>query len=394
MNIKSLIEKNIYLYDAAAMMLKFGRNMVVSNLIDDVCKIDSIRNYDEFSYIIKKYKEIYGEQYLFMMTRYGKDSRLYGHLDTLYEYSKRNTETNYRAFSNVEHGTFLPTNGISPEWINFHGNTLLMGTYKSDLIHKINPLKPVFTVGPYIHYASPIYNTEELQGIKKKYGKTLLVFPSHSCEECGVSQDDIKFVDYVMSILAQDFDTVLVCVYWNDVNQHIFKMFQTAGAILVSNGFRGDINFIKRQKTLFMLSDEVCSNSFGTHIGYTIYEKKPFHYYDANTRLEAKTDTVKSELGQINELHSWTRECFEGNVKCELNESQNARYESMWGSREIKTPEELNDIISLGEMILNRSKGFISKFDGIVMDLLHDNSLTNGQLLELKKSLGSTIRIG
>ena len=89
-----------------------------------------------------------------------------------------------------------------------------------------------------------------------------------------------------MNVLAKQYDTVMVSVYWNDVESKLYGMFEKCGAILVSSGFRGDKAFISRLKTLISLSDCVCGNAFGTHIGYAMYLNKPFIYINNDLIFE------------------------------------------------------------------------------------------------------------
>ena len=312
-----------------------------------------------------------------MISSYAADSKMYGHIEAIYKYAGMTTSINYIAFSKVEHGTFVPTNGMNKELINLHCNILLMGSYKSELVHKINPLKPVFTVGPYIYYAEPIYSDDLILKMKSKYGKTLLVFPSHSYEGCGTEQNDIAFVNYVMNVVAKSYDTVIVSVYWNDIEDNVFKLFEDAGAILVSSGFRGDPNFIRRLKTLFLLADGVCGDSFGTHIGYSLFMKKKFSYFDANIQMVNKGGEKTRELEQINELQTWVKKCFLNNSTGYLPNDQYYRYEAMWGGfKAIKSISDMKDIIFIGEEIIRRSRGFTFLFDKTVKEMLFDGSLT------------------
>ncbi len=390
MNIKSIVSKNIYIYEMAAKIGYAKENSYVSSLIKDASNIDSINDYYEFKKIITEYKKSRNDNFVYMVRSYFADSRMYGHLESLYRYAGVSKPINYYAFSMVEHGTFVPTNGIDKNLINLHSNILLMGTYKSKNIHRVNPYKPVFVVGPYIHYAEPIYQYSKIEEFKKSFGKTLLVFPNHTYEGCGSEQNDAAFVDYVMNKIAKDYDTVLVSVYWNDVGENVFNMFEQAGAKLVSSGFRGDANFIRRLKTLFSLADDVCSNSFGTHVGYSIYEGKRFKYFDSNVCLVNRgNDVDNTELKEGDELRKWVKVCFENNETGFLSEEHFSSYESMWGgSKAIKSEKDMKDIITIGETLIERSKGFTGAFDKVVKELMKDGTLSDNQLYLLNNALG------
>ena len=390
MNIKSMVSKNAYLYEMVAKIGYRSENAYVSSLIKDAGSIDSIKDYHDFMRIIVDYKKNKDDHFVYMIRSYFADSRMYGHLEALYRYAKVNKPVNYYAFSMVEHGTFVPTNGIDKKLLDLHSNILLMGSYKSANIHRVNPYKPVFVVGPYIHYAEPVYQKSRIEELKNTFGKTLLVFPNHTYEGCGSEQNDAAFVEYVMKRIAKDYDTVLVSVYWNDVEKNVFHMFEQAGAKLVSSGFRGDVNFIRRLKTLFILADGVCSNSFGTHVGYSIFEGKRFKYFESNVCLiNQGIDVDNSELREGDDLRNWVRLCFENNESGFLPQEQYSRYESMWGGKNaIKSEENMKDILLIGETIIKRSKGFTRTFDKIVRDLLKDGTLGENQLRLLHDALG------
>jgi hypothetical protein len=387
-NMVDLFKKNIYISDVCSVVKRYRHNQIVHNLIRDVKEVDSILEFGDFAEIIRDYKKNTHVGFEFADLRYSGESRLYGHLDMLYKYAGLE-KVNYFAFPKVEHGVNPTIDKMPKNVIDFYSNFLYQGQYKVKQIHGVNRYKPVFSIGPYIHYAESMYSDDICSNLKNKWGKTLVVFPFHNFEKATSFANDTVFVDYVMDVLAKQFDTVIVSVYWNDVDLNLYKQFQSRGAILVSSGFRGDKNFIKRLKTIIGLSDCVCGNAFGTHIGYAMYLKKPFVFID-NNLVFGYTDKTFSEdqkniLNYTNERVKAAFGINSYNNSCNL---QQEIYTYFWGGNNlIKSRDELRSIIFVGEEILLRSHGYISKFDESVKALLNNSDLPAEQLSQLRRSI-------
>ena len=60
--------------------------------------------------------------------------------------------------------------------------------------------KPVIAIGPYIHYAECMLNSEEMNSLKKELGKTLLFFPTHTCCEGGLEYEIHCMIDELLEL--------------------------------------------------------------------------------------------------------------------------------------------------------------------------------------------------
>lgn len=141
-------------------------------------------------------------------------------------------------------------------------------------IQKHNLQISVKALGPYILYADHFYSKEDLNKLKSRLGRVLLVYPQHSIER--VSHDfDIDELLKEIERRAKDFDTVLVSLYWADVARGCAKQYKEAGFRCVTSGRREDPNFLSRQKDLIWLSDMILTNTLGTHMGYAIAMNRP-----------------------------------------------------------------------------------------------------------------------
>ncbi len=134
--------------------------------------------------------------------------------------------------------------------------------------------KQIIPVGPYIQYAHNFKSKEQLSKLKTKFGKILLVFPSHNFPGMEVSYDYEKFMNKI-EMISKDFDTVFVSMVGYDLKLGINKIYERKGYRVVTSGSRSDPNFLYRQRDLIELADMTMSNAIGTHIGYCICLGKP-----------------------------------------------------------------------------------------------------------------------
>lgn len=170
----------------------------------------------------------------------------------------------------VEHGYFFGRYVQDMEKVTFSNRLLTFGDIRKAHIEAVVKNKVVIPIGPYIHYAPDYYNEYQLKKEKDDLGRVLLVFFSHSGTGCSVSFD----VDYIVSKInsvKNDFDTVVVSLFWSDINDEIEKRLNEEGYKIFSAGHRYDYYFLSRLKTMIKLSDMTMSNFVGTHIGYCTY---------------------------------------------------------------------------------------------------------------------------
>lgn len=140
----------------------------------------------------------------------------------------------------------------------------------------------VHVLGPYISYVKSLYSYEKLERMKKKLGRTLLVFPLHSVDDKEYTEYDIdEFIREVDAIKDQYcYDTVMVCMYWRDIHTNTFIPYKKKGWKIVTAGHRLDSNFLRRLRSIILLSDMVVTNGVGTHVGYAVCLNKPVYIMD------------------------------------------------------------------------------------------------------------------
>lgn len=251
----------------------------------------------------------------------------------------------------VEHGYFFGSYVSAQETNSFSKQILTFGDVRKKHIEaKIN--KDAIPIGPYIHYASQYYSDERLAKVKKELGRVLLVFFSHSGTGCSVSFD----LDYIISkieSIRKSFDTVVVSVFWSDINDELVKRLEGQGYKIFSAGNRYDNLFMSRLKTMISLADVTMSNSVSTHIAYCTYLKRP-HWFikqeviekaeskkaEENVRIGVqikKDDVAINERKEIEDAF----EVFSEILKPEQIEVCNKYF----GFDYVKTPEEMKAIL-------------------------------------------------
>ena len=195
--------------------------------------------------------------------------------------------------------------------------------------------KPVIPIGPYIHYAQPLLNAVEIAEIKKKYGKILLFFPSHSCVEGRQLYDVEKMISRLKNICMRGgFETVFVNMYYYDIlHTDYAKYYLEAGFKIVTAGHQLDIYFLSRLKSIIELSDYTVSNSVGTHLGYCIWMNKP-HYIIDDQIINETNERDYKKIGSF--FLTYTEQ---------IQPEQYAVVAKYWGFDSVRTSEELKSIL-------------------------------------------------
>ncbi len=351
--IKDMIKGNIRLYShitaAKAGLLPSEREY--HRFVGMISEIDPIFDIGSFK---KAIAPILTKTTLYAATGYGAETRLYGYYDELLRYADRHRD-GITLIPSFEHG--IRFSSLQPKINVYSLSYACQGRNRTHEIHDTDPWKLVFSIGPYIHYARDIYEKKRYLDIKKKLGKTLLVFPSHTCEGEDKTTNDQNIVNRIMKKYSHRFDSILVCTYWKDISSDIVSRFEAEGAIIVSAGFRGDRNFVRRLKTIIRLADTVVVDDIGTNIGYCIYMGKPVYFEEAGSLL--------LDDAMYTENYRKFKEAF-STKDMSFDDSQLKRqaelYESFWGgSRELLTKEQASLMFMSLESICRKAHFSTSK---------------------------------
>lgn len=213
--------------------------------------------------------------------------------------------------------------------------------------------KDIIPIGPYIHYAKGILDEDDFERLKKKLGRVLLVFPSHSlASEGNISKYDIDEFASEIDRIACGFDTVLISLHYNDI--YLGVRYEEKGYRCVTSGQSNDPSFMRRQRTLIDLADMTMSNSIGTHIGYCIYLNKP-HYifkqkveHSQNKNVQERTKSWRNwDIYREEENEVVSAFC---NYVTEITEEQQEVVNKYWGTEYVRTPDELRSLLTFSRL--------------------------------------------
>lgn len=385
----TMFDFNIYVQNGVSSIRNYARNRKVESIIDAATSIDSIVDFSAFrEYVIKLKRDVIKEGAPFGLGKIASESLFYGHLKSLVNYAGESYDSGSRLLlPNIEHGIAwvqrVPANVLQP----YVHCTVSQGAYRTEAIHAARSWLPHYKVGPYIHYAEPIYSHQTMLSLKKELGRTLLVFPAHTYELSHVDFAKESFVDSVFDKYAGDFDTIMVSAYWHDADDDLFEQFEKRGAKVVSSGMRGDFDFIRRLKTIISLSDKAIGNALGTNIGYCECLGVPFEmFYAESTSIDDVGNSyANEETAELARATSAvTRACSHTGDRTEFSRI----YKSYWGGGEsIKTQEEIHCILDISREVLDLSKGFTAKFPKAVSYVLDQARSGKGRDCAMKQML-------
>jgi len=242
----------------------------------------------------------------------------------------------------LEHGTYYEDNPNSAEQMGYINRSLIKTVYTfSERRKKVleeylkikNLTRNIIPVGPYILGCNNFHSSNELQLLKQKYGKTLVVFPSHSIEYAKSEYDGNTLLEEIQRI-KQNFDSILMCFYWMDIIEKRHELYEKAGFTIVTAGHRSDPNFLPRLKDIIQLSNLTMSNNVGTHVGYSICLNKPHYLFSQTLKYNITTnpfapDGIKNiDSSNINQLFA----SYFGKFSFEITTEQINFIEEYWGA--------------------------------------------------------------
>lgn len=397
-SLKRSISSNIYAYDAALRLRSAKRNHTLRKAFRKVYPIDPFEDFDVFREAVIALK---GSCHRYAdwleLSLPCADSLFYGHLHALAEYAGVPYDGSLRLLMpSVEHGIHWLDEPCPFDAAPHIHNMVSQGAYRHGTIRSSRSI-PHYVVGPYIHYARPSYDAEELSRLKKTMGRTLLVFPSHTYEAGNSSYERRQYTKLLMDRFSENFETILVSCYWNDVDDEVFHIFKSEGARVFSCGLRSDPQFIKRLKSALLLSDCVTGNSLGTHIGYAIALDKPFVFLDGGSPAKlqgpsAFSITPSDERSSMDSLTSDAKALFASSGKAgAISAIQKAFCLPYWGDKsDTKKPEQIAAIFEISQDMLSLSKGNVHRFDKAYQELLITYQNDPGVVAQSKASLLGT----
>ncbi|GAP72137.1 polysaccharide biosynthesis protein [Candidatus Symbiothrix dinenymphae] len=280
----------------------------------------------------------------FVRFHYQLDCNFYGFFQVLQDYAQMPINPKISCEHGFCYSSFVALRHLPAPDLN---KVITFGDYRGDLLKEkgIDSIK----IGPYIHYAKPLLEDVAFIELKKKLGRVLLVFPCHSIVGAIRNYDISLFVNYIESIKSE-FDTVLVCMYWKDINLGRDKFYTDKGYKIVTAGHVYNTNFLPRLKSIIELADMTISNDIGTHIGYCLYLNKP-HYifpqiieFDITVSKEEINSITQEQWQETADFRSKITKLFE-NYSLEITREQKNFIGHLFGFEYIRDPSTVRELI-------------------------------------------------
>jgi hypothetical protein len=271
------------------------------------------------------------------------DTNYYGYSKEIKKYAGIENES---MNSLLEHGLFLGNRILAAEGCKTTRSVITMSQNRVETFKQHGVNKPIIAIGPYIHYAEPLLNEKEFNVLKKELGRVLLVMPAHTARGYVVEYSDQVLFDFIDKI-RMDYDTIMVCLHFRDLlnNPNCASVYEEKGYRVVCAGYITDTSFVRRLKSIIMLSDYVISNTHGSNTGYCLYLGKPQTIVKDESFVKKGytyyTDDEKKERDyQVKEIE----DAF-SSYSLEITSRQREVVDKYWGLSLIKSPKELREEI-------------------------------------------------
>lgn len=159
--------------------------------------------------------------------------------------------------------------------------------------------KPIFAVGTSIYYGESLFSEYDLKIVKEHLGKTLLIYPLHDIENFHYIQDVEIFIDFVKKIKEEhNFDTVLVSMYFVDIERGRHLRFEREGWTILSSGRRENYDFCDIMKTIITMADFAIFQAYTSAIGFCTYLGVPSMIYHQPFLFSEKgKDGLQTDMG-------------------------------------------------------------------------------------------------
>ena len=269
----------------------------------------------------------------------GTSNTTYGIAHHLKRYAE--IDTNIPLNCTLEHGLCFMGTVCQSEVSHHNSRILTISPYREKIIKELTELIPV-VIGPYIAYVENYRPKEYIDEVKKKNGRTLLVMPSHSIQGMNVEYDIKQFIQKIEKVKTE-FDTILVCVYYEDLKKGLWKLYREKGYGIVSAGNTGSPYFLNRLKYIFSISDAVIANGATTGLAYAMHMQKPIRLVRQNIDFDMPCHNNVLELeaeSQVENMHKYF-----GGKEFVLSEKQLEYADYIFGLNRVKSKEEMRKIL-------------------------------------------------
>lgn len=254
----------------------------------------------------------------------------------------------------IEHGTYF-SNQVADIELELDLPSFL--TYSPFRAQALKQYKAyTYAIGPFIHYAEHFLTMKQLEREKKRLGKTILFFPSHSL--IGLNNEyDMEWSYKKIKALSKDFDTIRVCIYWRDVLLGKHKFYLNRGLECVTAGHILDPLFLSRLKSIIYTADLTISNDASSPLSYCIYMNKPHIIFYQRPKMFGKKyfKKVMTEYWKSIPYNQIVKEFSK--IKFTIDSRQRDLMNYYCGTDSVKSKKKLLKIIEETETIFKYYKG-------------------------------------
>lgn len=240
-----------------------------------------------------------------------------------------------------EHGFNFRKAVCQIEVMHHVSHILTFSPFREEVINSLTDITPI-AIGPYIAYAENYRSEEFIENVKKKTGRVLLVMPSHSIRGIDADYNIKQFIRQIESDRSR-FDTVMVCMYFQDIIKGLWKPYEEMGYCIVSAGNPGSQYFLSRLKYIMSLSDAVIMNAATTGMIYAMHLNLPIKLVHQQINYNVSCRNNAYELEVENQLER-TYELFSGN-EFALTKEQIEFGNYVFGLESIKSKEKMKKLL-------------------------------------------------
>lgn len=374
---------------------KKEKNTLLRDLAESSTQVDLLKDISKLKEASAEALRLNREEKISLFREgYNNEGYYYGNVQALMDYAKIPKEE-LRYFPLVSHNDVMP---LYHSAFLYKSAVIFSGTYFRKKIHERSPYVPVFSVGPFIHYAKGIYDPEKLQREKNKIGRMLLAFLPHTIEGVERYYSRKQFIDTIIDTYGNDFETIWLSVYWADVNDEVCEYAQDKGIHVVSAGFRFDTTFSKRLKTILELSDAVVCGDIGTFIAYALYMGKPIARVKISDDRTITEGQFRSEIERKLQLSEDYERYVQGFYRVFDKELKNTEVQRTWinavsGLDQTKSPEYIRHIFEISKDIWKECNGNMEKYPQAVRRIYskYNNTIDVEKMRILKAAAGTYV---
>lgn len=209
---------------------------------------------------------------------------------------------------------------------------------------------PATPIGPWISYARPLLETEEISYLRAQHGPMLLVVLAHSWDLVERRMDLTSCIESVAATAAEEgYRSVIWLRHWKDPDLPGLP----PGWIVACNGHRSNPWFLDALRTLLELSDGIATNAFGTHLGYGVGFGKRLHWLPVQVEQDLshlRDHQVQEEVQEWAERHRLTVALIETIARVATVEAGALQdlLEPYWGFRHVMSASQLKHLLLIG----------------------------------------------